>query len=464
MTDRQNPSGRSPSPVAPRPAVSAPSPFRSRSFLLLLVAQLLGGSGMWMLRMAADWLVLDLTGSSEAVGVLVALQFLPLLLVGPWGGVLADRHDKRRLVELAQGAQALLAVSLAALTFTGAIAVWHLYVAAALMGLVSAVDQPARQVLVGETVGDAHLQPAVSAMNALNQAGGMIGPAVAGLVIHQWGEGWAFTTNAVVAVCVVSLVLTMRTRDLHLTPRVPPSKGQVREGVRYVRERPRLSWVIVLAGLMGALGMNGPVVLTAFAQDVWDTGPAGFGLYNSVSAVGAFVGVVVAARYVRVRARSVVVASGAFAVTEVVAALAPSPAAFLVMLALVGAATLVFLTTAATLVQLTAEPSVRGRVLALYTPLLLGGHACGGLLQGWLTEELGVRTGLVVTGAFALAATTCVAIALARVRRDGASWSSSSGPARTAPVGSVTPDPRRSAGRCRAAPRATDPRGGIPDA
>lgn len=354
---------------------------------------------------------------SSTTRLLVALQFLPLLLVGPWGGVLADRHDKRGLVELAQGAQALLAAGLAALTFTGTVQVWHLYAAAVLMGLVSAVDQPARQVLVGEIVGDAHLQPAVSAMNALNQAGGMIGPAVAGLVIHQWGEGWTFTTNAVVAVCVVSLVLAMRTRDLHLAPRLPPAKGQVREGVRYVRERPRLLWVIALAGLMGALGMNGPVVLTAFAQDVWSTGPAGFGLYNSVSAVGAFAGVVVAARYVPVRARSVVIASGVFAVVEIAAALSPSAATFLVMLALVGAATLVFLTTAVTLVQLTAEPTVRGRVLALYTPLLLGGHAGGGLLQGWFTEELGVRLGLVVTGSLALVATISVAIMLARSGR-----------------------------------------------
>ncbi|WP_373309922.1 MFS transporter [Cellulomonas chitinilytica] len=408
-------------PDQPNPPDDRP-PLRLHNFRLLVGAQLLGGTGMWMLRMAADWLVLEITGSSEAVGVLVALQFLPLLLVGPWGGLLADRYDKRRLVAIAQTAQAVLAAALAALTFTGTVEVWHLYVAAALMGLVTAVDQPARQVLVGEVVGDRWLQRAVSTVNALGQAGGMIGPAVAGLVIHRWGESWAFTANGVVALLVVSVVLSMRRRELHVAPPVRPARGQVREGVRYVRDRPRLGWVIVLAGLMGALGMNGPVVLTAFAQDVWHTGAGGFGLYNTVSAVGAFTGVLVGARFVRVRARSVVVASAAFAVAETLAALAPNQATFLVMLTVVGATTLLFLTTAATLVQLTADRPVRGRVLALYSPLLLGGHALGGLLQGWLTEQLGVRLGLVVTGALALLATTVVAVLLARSGRLRPAW------------------------------------------
>nr|WP_269471700.1 MFS transporter [Cellulomonas fimi] len=387
------------------------------NFRLLVGAQLLGGTGMWMVRMSTDWLVLELTGSSAAVGVLVALQFLPMLVVGPFGGLLADRYDKRRLVESAQVANAVLAAGLAVLTLTGAVAVWHLYVVAVLLGVVASVDQPSRQVLVSEVVGDQALQRAVSTMNAVGQAGGLLGPAAAGFVIAHWGEGWAFTVNGVVALCVVAVVASMRAREMQPAPRVPRARGQVREGVRYVLDRPRLAWVIVLAGLMGALGMNGPVVLTAFAQDVWGTGAGGFGLYNSVSALGALAGVVVGARFLRLRARSVVGASALFAVAEATAALSPTHGVFLVMLALVGAATLLFLTSAATLVQLTAGPRVRGRVLALYSPLLLGGHALGGLLQGWLTEQLGVRAGLVVTGALALLATALVAVALAQVGR-----------------------------------------------
>ncbi|WP_130781220.1 MFS transporter, partial [Cellulomonas biazotea] len=404
-----------PGPTSDPERSSGRSILRLVNFRLLVGAQLLGGTGMWMVRMSTDWLVLELTGSSAAVGVLVALQFLPMLVVGPFGGLLADRYDKRRLIEVAQTANAVLAVVLAALTLTGVVAVWHLYVVAVLLGVVASVDQPSRQVLVSEIVGDQGLQKAVSTMNAIGQAGGLLGPALAGFVISHWGEGWAFTVNGVVALCVVALVASMRTRELHPAPRVPRARGQVREGVRYVLDRPRLAWVIALAGLMGALGMNGPVVLTAFAQDVWHTGAAGFGLYNAVSAAGAFVGVVLGGRYLRLRSRNVVVASGLFAVTEALAALSPTHAVFLVMLAVVGGATLLFLMAANTLVQLTADQPIRGRVLALYSPLLLGGHALGGLLQGWLTEWLGVRAGLVVTGVLALLATALVAAALAQV-------------------------------------------------
>jgi MFS family permease len=389
---------------------------RRRAFRLYLSAQLLGSSGMWMLRMAKDWLVLELTGSPAAVGVLVALQFLPLLVVGPWGGVVADRHDKRRLVLATQTASALVAAVFAVLTLTGAVAVWHLYVGAVLLGVVASLEMPARQALVSEVVGDGSLRSAISMNNALNQGGGLVGPALAGLVIAQVGQGWAFGANAVVCVAVVALVAAIRPSELARAPVVPRARGQLREGFRFVVERPRLLEVVVLAGFMGALGLNGPVVLAAFADGVWETGARGFGLYNSLSAVGALLGALLAARIGQLRARVVVLGSAVFAVAETLAALAPSHALFLTALVLVGAATLFFLTSAATYVQLAATPVVRGRVLGIYTPVLLGGHACGALLQGWLAEELGVRQGLAATGALALLATAAVGIALLRTR------------------------------------------------
>jgi MFS family permease len=199
---------------------------------------------------------------------------------------------------------------------------------------------------------------------------------------------------------------------------VARAPGQLREGFRFVGDRPRLLWVVVLAGFMGALGLNGPVVLAAFADRVWDTGAGGFGLYNSVSAVGAVLGALLAARLPRLGVRVVVLGSAAFAVTEAAAAYVPHHVAFIAALVVVGAATLFFLTSAATYVQLAAEPAVRGRVLGIYTPVLLGGHACGALLQGWLAETLGVRHGLAVTGALALLATMLVAVALRRTTPD----------------------------------------------
>lgn len=388
--------------------------FGSHPFRLYLTAQLLGGSGMWMLRMAKDWLVLELTGSPAAVGVVVALQFLPLLIVGPLGGVIADRHDKRRLVLGAQTASALVAVALAVLTLTGTVAVWHLYVLAVALGLVAAIEMPARQVLVNEVVGDSGLRPAVSLTNAVGQGGGLVGPALAGLVIAEVGQGWAFGVNALVCVAVVALIAAIRPGSLHRAPTTGRTRGQLREGFGYVTSRPHLLGVVVLAGFMGALGLNGPVVLSTFAQEVWGTGARGFGLYNSASAVGAVVGAVVAARRGRLRLRTVVLGAALFGAAEIVAAAMPTHAAFLTMLAVVGAATLFFLTSAATYVQLAAEPSVRGRVMAIYSPALLGGHACGGLLQGWLAEQLGVRLGLAVTGALALVATAAVGLVLLR--------------------------------------------------
>lgn len=398
-------------------ALADPPLLRRPAFRRLAGAQLLGSTGVWMLRMATDWLVLELTGSPAAVGVLVALQFLPLLVVGPWGGLIADRHDKRRLVLLTQALQAGLAVGLAAITLSGVVAVWHLYVVAVLLGLVGAVEMPSRQVLVNEVAGDGRLQQAISITNGLNQGGGLVGPAVAGLLIAEVGEGWSFGLNALVCLAVVLLIASIRPDQLRRIPPLAAGPGQLAEGFRFVSRRPHLFWVVVLAGLMGALGMNGPVVLTAFADSVWDTGARGFGLYSSVSALGALVGAVAASRIGRPRVRFVVLAAAAFGLVEAVAAVMPTHVTFLILLALVGAATLLFLSTAVTWVQLTAEPAVRGRVLAIYSPLLMGGHACGGLLQGRLTEELGVRQGLVVTGALAVTASAAVGLALIRNRR-----------------------------------------------
>jgi MFS family permease len=411
------PAGPSPTSITDRPGGAAVPLLRGRNFQLLLSAQLLGSGGVWMLRMAADWLVLEITGSPAAVGVLVALQFLPLVLVGPPGGVIADRHDKRRLVLLAQTCAAGVAVTLALLTLTHTVVLWHLYVLALTLGLIAAVEMPARQVLVSEVVGDSSLRTAISLSNALSQGGGMVGPAVAGLVIAGLGLGWAFGLNALVCLAVVALLAAIR--PTHRAATVVRGPGQLREGFRFVVERPDLLMVVVLAGFMGALGLNGPVVFSAFADRVWHTGAGGFGLYNSVSAVGALAGVLVAARLPRLRVRTVVIGAGLFGIAETVAAVMPNHATFLAMLGVVGAATMFFLTSAATFVQLAAQPSVRGRVLAIYSPVLLGGHACGGLLQGWLAEELGVRTGLAATGVLALVATSAVGLTLVGRRRRG---------------------------------------------
>ena len=387
-------------------------PLAQGNYRLFVAIQLAGSTGVWMQRLAQDWLVLQLTGSPAAVGVAVALQFLPMLVVGPLSGVLVDLFPKRRILLICQSVTALLALTLAVLDSGGGITVWAVYACCVALGITSAVDGPARQVFVNEMVGDAALRPAIGLNNAIGQLGAMAGPALGGLVIAKAGSAAAFAANALLCLAVLGLITAIRTAQLH--PSEPPlrGRGQILAGFRYVRRRPSLLLVMLLAGLLGAFGMNGPVVLAAFAENVWHSGAAGFGMFNTFSAAGALIGALLAARLRTLGRRGIVVSAGLFGLTQLVAALMPTQELFVAMLVLVGVMTLLFLTSAATTVQLEAGAEVRGRVLALYLPLLLGGHALGGLLAGWLTEEFGVRTGLVVTGALGMVSAAVIGLLL----------------------------------------------------
>lgn len=387
-------------------------PLAQRNYRLFVAIQLAGSIGVWMQRLAQDWLVLQLTGSPAAVGVAVALQFLPMLVVGPLSGIVVDLYPKRRILLICQSITALLALTLAVLDAGGGITVWAVYACCVALGITSAVDGPARQVFVNEVVGDAALRPAIGLNNAIGQLGAMVGPALGGLLIAKAGSAAAFAANALVCLAVLGLIAAIRTSQLYPGAPALRGRGQVLAGVRYVRRRPSLLLVMLLAGLLGAFGMNGPVVLAAFAEDIWHSGATGFGVYNTFSAAGALAGALLAARLRTLGRRGIVLSAGLFGLTQLVAALMPTQQLFLGMLVLVGVMTLLFLTSAATTVQLEAGAEVRGRVLALYLPLLLGGHALGGLLAGWLTEEFGVRTGLVVTGALGMVSAAVIGLLL----------------------------------------------------
>lgn len=387
-------------------------PLAQRNYRLFVAIQLAGSTGIWMQRLAQDWLVLQLTGSPAAVGVAVALQFLPMLVVGPLSGILVDLYPKRRILLVCQAVTALLAMTLAVLDAGGGITVWAVYGCCVALGITSAVDGPARQVFVNEVVGDAALRPAIGLNSAIGQLGAMLGPALGGVLIAKVGSAAAFGANALVCLAVLGLIAAIRTSQLY--PSAPPlrGRGQVLAGFRYVRHRPSLLLVMLLAGLLGAFGMNGPVVLAAFAENVWHSGAAGFGMFNTFSALGALAGALLAARLRTLGRKGIVASAGLFGLTQLIAALMPTQELFVAMLVLVGVMTLLFLTSAATTVQLEAGAEVRGRVLALYLPLLLGGHALGGLLAGWLTEEFGVRTGLVVTGALGMLSAAVIGLLL----------------------------------------------------
>lgn len=396
-------------------------PLTQHNYRIFLGMQMAGSVGVWMQRLAQDWLVLQLTGSPAAVGIAVALQFLPMLVVGPLSGLVVDLFPKRRIMMVCQSIIVCLALGLAAWVASGTITVWAVYASCVALGITSAIDGPARQVFVNEVVGDAFLRPAIGLNNALGQLGAMAGPALSGVLIAQAGPAAAFAANALVGVLVLGLIAGMRAHELHPNAPAERGRGQLLAGFRYVRDRPRLLLIILLAGLLGAFGMNGPVVLAAFADRVWHNGVEGFGLFNTVSAVGALAGALLAARLSNMGRRGIVAAAGLFGLSQLVAALMPSLELFTAMLVVVGLMTLLFLTSAATVVQLEAGPAIRGRVMALYLPLLLGGHALGGLLAGWLTEQFGVRAGLVVTGGLGMLSAVVVGLLLWRHGRRSAS-------------------------------------------
>ena len=392
-------------------------PLTQHNYRLYMGMTLAGSMGVWMQRLAQDWLVLQLTGSPAAVGVAVALQFLPMLVVGPLSGLLVDIFPKRSVMMVCQSVIVLLALGLAAWDATGGITVWIVYGSCIALGITSAIDGPARQVFVNEVVGDAGLRPAIGLNNAIGQLGAMAGPALGGVVIAHAGSAAAFASNAFLGLLVLGMIAGIRPALLHANAPAVRGRGQLLAGFRFVRDRPPLLLVIALAGLLGAFGMNGPVVLAAFAERVWHNGVAGFGMFNTVSAVGALAGALLAARLRTVGRKGIVAAAGLFGLAQLVAALMPNLPSFTVMLVVVGLMTLLFLTSAATAVQLEAGPEVRGRVMALYLPLLLGGHALGGLLAGWLTEQFGVRTGLVVTGALGMLSALVIGFLLWRNSR-----------------------------------------------
>ncbi|MET9081123.1 MFS transporter [Streptomyces sp. NPDC004237] len=407
-----------PAPTAPTTPARKSSMFSSlkvRNYRLFFAGQVVSNIGTWMQRIAQDWLVLSLTGSATAVGVTTALQFLPMLLFGLYGGVLVDRLNKRRALLVTQTAMALTGIALALLTLSGHVQVWHVYLAAFAVGLATVVDNPARQSFVSEMVGPDQLQNAVSLNSANFQSARLVGPAVAGLMITGVGTGWAFLFNGLSFVAPIVGLLLMRPRDLHVVERAPRGKGQLREGLRYVSGRPDLIWTIVLIGFVGTFGFNFPVYLSAFADDVFHAGAGSYSAFNTLMAVGSLVGALLAARRGTARMRVMIAAAIAFGALEVVAATAPSLWLFALLMVPIGMFGMTVNVTGNTTVQMGTDPAMRGRVMSLYMMVFMGGSPIGAPIAGWITDAYGVRAGLAVGGAIAAVAAIGIGLVLARV-------------------------------------------------
>ncbi|MFI9584489.1 MFS transporter [Streptomyces sp. NPDC052236] len=391
------------------------SSLKIRNYRLFASGQAVSNTGTWMQRIAQDWLVLTLTGSASAVGITIALQFLPMLLFGLYGGVLADRLPKRRLLLFTQGAMGLTGLALAALTLTGNVQVWHVYATAFALGMVTVLDNPARQSFLVEMVGPGDLQNAVSLNSANFQSARLVGPAVAGVLITAVGSGYAFLLNGLSFAAPIVGLLMMRNSELRKVERAPRAKGQLREGLQYVASRPELIWPIVLVGFIGSFGFNFPIWLSAFVDDVYHSGASTYGLLNTLMAVGSLAGALLAARRGTARLRVLVVAGVLFGILEIVTAFAPQFWIFAALLVLIGMAGMTVNVTANSSVQMATDPLMRGRVMSLFMMVFTGGTPLGAPIVGWITDSYGPRIGFAAGGVVSLVAALAVGAVLVRL-------------------------------------------------
>jgi len=387
---------------------------RNRNFRIFFTAQIISVTGTWMQSIAQMWLVLHLTGSGVALGITAALQFTPTLLFGTWGGLLADRLHKRKLLMVTQAAAGVVALVLAGLTLGGVVQLWMVCVLAFALGMVSVFDNPARQSFVTEMVGKQQISNAVGLNSAVFTLARVIGPAVAGVVIALVGTGWCFLYNGLSYFPVVFALLLMRPSELHRGLPAVRGGGQIRAGIRYAWDRPELRLPLLLMLVVGTLAFNFSVLMPLMARFVFNSGAGTFGLLMSFMGAGAFVGALVSANRARPTHRLLALAGVAFGGLLIGAALAPTLPIELLVLLPMGAAMITFQATANSLLQLNSDPAFRGRVMALYVMVFLGTTPIGGPIVGWIAQEFGARIGLGIGGLATLAGSAALLWGLGR--------------------------------------------------
>jgi MFS family permease len=387
---------------------------RIRNYRLYFTGQAISWVGTWMQSIAQAWLILTLTGSAVAIGVTLALQFGPILVLGPWGGVLVDRMDKRKLLMATQATAGVLALVLGILTVTEVVEPWMVYSLALLYGLVTAVDNPARQSFIGEMVGRADVPNAVSLNSVLMNSARVIGPGLAGVLIATVGTGPCFLLNAASFVAVLISLWRMRPFELLTVERVPRSKGQLREGLAYVARTPTLRRPLVLMFVVGMFGFNFATLLPLFATESLGQGPGGYGVLFSAMGLGAVAGGLVIAFRGRVSERLMVTSAAAFGAGVAVVSAMPGYGWALLAMIPTGVANTAFISTSNSLLQEHAAPAMRGRVMALFGMVFLGTTPLGAPLAGWAAEALGPRWALALSGLIVVVAAGVTSWALRR--------------------------------------------------
>jgi MFS family permease len=355
-------------------------------------------TGTWLQFIGQALLVLRLTDSGLALGLITACQFMPVLFVGGWAGVLADRVDKRRLMYVTQSSMMLFAVTLATLVLGGWVEVWHVYALAGLTGVAAAFDQPARRALIAELVDQDHINNAVGLSSAVFTGSRILGPALAGLLISTVGVGWCFLVNGVSFIGALAGLVLMDASKFHPGPRVPKAKGQIRAGIRYVWGSKPLRLAMAMVAVVAMLGFNWPVLVPLFATRTFHGNATTYTIITSMMSVGSLIGSLLLARRRSVSLRFLVSTCVAFGVASMVFAAAPTvPLAVVTGIAAAGLG-ITFMSGTMTFIQVEALPEMRGRTMALYSILFMGTTPIGGPLAGWVAERYGARAGLALGG------------------------------------------------------------------
>ncbi len=388
-----------------------------RNFRLFATGQVISNTGTWMQRVAQDWLVLELShGGGIAVGITTGLQFLPLLLFSLWGGMIADRYSKRKILIVTQSVMGALALILGVLALTGTVQLWHIYLLAFGLGMATVVDNPTRQSFAIEMVGKDDLSNAIALNSAVFNLARIGGPAVAGLVISLFNIPAAFFLNAASYLAVIVSLIMMRDSELVSAQRIARARGQLREGLAYVRSRSDLLLTMVLVFFIATFGMNFQVTTALMSKVVFHTGAGRFGLASAVFAVGALIGALAAARRGKPGMRLLVGTSLFFGVLEIATGLMPTYWTFLLLLIPTGLLVISFSTAANASVQLNVPAEMRGRVMGIYMLVFLGGAPFGSPLTGWVAQEFGTRISIIGGGLISFVATIVVGALVFRHR------------------------------------------------
>lgn len=387
---------------------------RFRNYRLYFFSQIVSFSGNWMQSIAQAWLVLELSGSGTALGAVVAMQFLPTLLFAPFGGMLADRFDKRKLIMATQSIAGLLALTLGLLTVTGAVRLWMVFVIAAAFGTVTAVDNPSRQTFVMEMVGPADIANAVTLNSVVVNAARAIGPAIGGVVIATLGVGQCFNLNAVSYLAVIAALLLIRTSELHPSARIARAPGQLRQGFSYVWHTPTLRVTLVMLAIIGTFTYEFPTTLPLLSEFTFGAGSGGLAAMTALMGIGAVVGGLLVASGGPPSGGRLVAVAASFGVSVIAAAIMPTIGLVYIVMPFVGAASVAVISLSNATLQLNSAPHLRGRVMAIFSMAILGSTPIGGPLMGWIGETVSARVSLLLGGFAAVAAALYARVLLAR--------------------------------------------------